>query len=300
VINELAQRVSVIVPTYNRPLQLTDLLNDLEKQDSLDFEVVVVDQSSPPLAEQCKQACLRNRLMVTYCHKQTPNLPAARNCGIEQAQGDIVLFIDDDARAPSHFVRAHASNYTEPSVMAVAGSVLSVARHRVSTLPREMNDPLLQEFCACWQYDRRLDVKHAPGGNHSFRKVLVEMVGGFDERYIGPGFREDSDFFVRVSRAGFRIVYDPECWMIHLGVQGPGGCWSSFDGVAPTERFYNHAYFVLKNFPPVLWPKLWFHHLRGSVVRRACLRNPKIGFLTLSRFFQGWLRAVKQLPRGPS
>ena len=288
--------VSVIVPTYRRERPLRDILGDLAAQQYEPFEVVVVDQTERPAEEtRAFVASLGDR--VRYIRRETPNLPAARNAGIREARGEIIVFVDDDARVRPDFLAAHARNYTDPAIMAVAGSVLGERMSRTSTLPREAGDPLLRTFCGCWQYDRRMEVVHAPGGNHSFRREVAERAGFFDESFAGPGFREETDFFMRVSAAGLRIVYDPECWIIHPPQPSDGGCWAGFDGVPSAARFANHGYFILKNFPRRHWPRLFLHSFRATFFRRETLRHPSRNFRRLARFASGWREAWRRARR---
>jgi GT2 family glycosyltransferase len=97
-----------------------------------------------------------------------------------------------------------------------------------------------------------MDVPTAAGANMSFRRELVERLGGFDERYTANAFRWETDFSVRVIRSGARIRYDPEARVVHhYGT--PGGC-DNGHLLGRTEAshawyelfFRNNTYFALK------------------------------------------------------
>lgn len=287
--------VSVIVPTYGREEVLCDTIKDLLAQDYEPYEIIVVDQT-PNHAPETVAFLESLPSRVRRIEAEEPNLPAARNVGIRHARGEIVIFVDDDVRLESGFVSAHAGNYKDHDIAAVAGPVLSHQKRWQEELPPYAGDEILGTFCACWQYDKRIEVRHAPGGNMSFRRKVAEDAGYFDESYTGPGFREESDFFMRVSALGVKIVYDPECWLIHAGFRPGGGCWEAYDGLPPVERFFNHAYFILKNFPRKQWARLFLHSVSSSLIRREVCRHPVRGARKACRFARGWVRAWRSRP----
>ena len=74
-----------------------------------------------------------------------------------------------------------------------------------------------------FDHARAMDVPTACGPPLSFRRSVVEALGGFDERYTGNAFRWETDFSLRLVRAGYRIRYDPEAQVLHHYAT-PGGC----------------------------------------------------------------------------
>ena len=288
-------RVSVVIPTYNREESLCQTIDDMLGQDYDDFEVIVVDQTRkhvPEVADYLEKLPQR----VRYITLDNANLPAARNVGIKHATGNVIIFIDDDIRAPVGFVRAHAENYRDPTVMAVAGAVLGAQGRFTSEWPNEARDRYLSHFHANWSYKDRIDVKHARGANHSFRRCVPEHVGMFDEHYVGPAMREEADFYFRVWKCGMRIVYDPNCWLEHFPPVQAGGCWAAHDGISSTLRFYNHAYFILKNLPRHQWIRMLMESLWSSFRRRETLRLGAGNLTKLGRFIAGWYRAFRRRP----
>jgi glycosyltransferase involved in cell wall biosynthesis len=286
--------VTVIIPTYGRREALARAVADLAGQDYADLEVLIVDQT--PEADVDHDWVRALPPDVHYHHREHPNLPAARNFGLTRARGDIVIFIDDDVRLPAPFVGAHARNYEDPAVMAVAGPVLSRERRWKTRRPRGVDHPVYGSWGGCWQYDKRIPVKHAPGGNHSCRREVYARVGNYDENYEGPGLREESDFFLRVSRAGFPIVYDPACWLVHLPGDDSGGCRLGGERRQFEERCVNHAYFVLKNFPRHR-VRLFFHHACRCLCRTDALRHPGKLPRKMRALVKGWSRAGRLLSR---
>lgn len=92
------ERLSVIIPTYNRIDSLRQTFSYIEESSTLPYELIVVDQSDPDFSEQIEQLCEETSkvLNVVYQHLQQPSLTAARNVGIKMSKGDILVFMDDD------------------------------------------------------------------------------------------------------------------------------------------------------------------------------------------------------------
>lgn len=265
--------ITVIVPTYRREEPLRQCLGDVLAQDTRPNAIVVVDQT--PSHEPVTQAFMdAHAHEFVWIRHPTPNLPGARNIGLSHCHTDIVLFLDDDARVGPQFVGNHLKNYSDPSTMAVAGPVLESLESWMDTLPSFANEPFEQHFTSCWQYNKRRTVLHAPGGNMSFRMALIPTVGEFDSHYQGPAFREETDFFLRVSAAGHTIMYDPNCWILHKGGPKAGGCWDEQWRRQLELRSFNEAYFAVKNFHPRFWPYFFWKGLRYASISRNAMKNP--------------------------
>ncbi|MBN1551176.1 glycosyltransferase [bacterium] len=288
--------VTVVIPTYNRENDLVQAINDLLLQSHPEYEILIIDQtaeheeSTAMFLHECADRIRLIRLPVA-------NLPAARNEGIRKAKYKIVVFVDDDARIPRDYLLAHARNYADSSIQAVAGPVLAPEKRWKQERPEYADDPLLRIFNACWQFSGRCEVSHAPGGNMSFYREIALKAGLFDENYHGPGFREESDFFIRLTRLGVKIIYDPSAWIIHPPGFRTGGCWSDHNKIPSKIRFFNHAYFVFKNFDRRLIFKLFFRDIRSHFIRRYTCLHPLLTLRKIFRFTSGWFKAMREAPR---
>jgi len=225
--------LSVIVPTYGREVVLRQTLTDLIQQDYPCYEVLVIDQTAqhqPETQRYLEQLVAQAKIRLFRVN--WASLPAARNYGVRRASGEIILFLDDDVQLPSGFLTAHAQNYQAADVGGVAGRVydrLKLAEAptdlTIDYLPAEAMQPGI-----AWYY---IDLVHtqkpqqvitARGCNMSFRRVLFEQHNlWFDERFQGSAVREESDFCLRIRQTGFKIWYDPEAHLVHLGEE-TGGC----------------------------------------------------------------------------
>ena len=120
--------VSVVIPTYNRGEVLCQTMALALAQDYPDFEVIVVDQSAAP--PQAVLSFVRTAPTgLRYFRLSTPNLPAARNFGVGQARGEIIVFIDDDVIVGPEYAAMHARNYRDVSESRVGARTHFRGRH---------------------------------------------------------------------------------------------------------------------------------------------------------------------------
>ena len=93
-------RYSIIVPVYNRPDEVDELLESLTRQTCTDFEVVIVeDGSTTPCQEVCRR--YEDRLDLHYFAKPNSGPGQSRNYGAERAKGEYLLILDSDVVVPS-------------------------------------------------------------------------------------------------------------------------------------------------------------------------------------------------------
>lgn len=247
--------ISVIIPTYQREEPLRDTLTDILKQDYPNFEVLVVDQtqSHEPETTECLRS-LEAAGKIQWLRLKWASLPGARNYGVRHAQGSIILFIDDDVRMESGFLKAHAQVFVDrPEVGAVAGRVLdrmimagAPQGLTIDYLPKQAMDPGI-----AWYY---LDLVHtvqpqevisARGCNMAFRRELFEQHGlRFDERFQGSAVREESDFCLEIRRTGYKIWYAPEAALVHLG-EPTGGCHDISTRSLKYQITHYHNHFLM-------------------------------------------------------
>ena len=270
--------ISVIIPTYNREQHLCQTIADVIKQDYPNFEILVIDQTPThtPETENYLQDLAQTQ-KINWFRVNWANLPAARNYGVKQAKGDIILFIDDDVLLPDGFLTAHILNYQSEKIGAVAGRVLdrlklddSKGKLIIEDLPPEANDPGI----AWYHLDLVHTIKPQPvisarGCNMSFRKeIFTKYQLTFDERFKGSAVREESDFCLRLRQTGYIIWYDPQASLVHLG-EITGGCHDlSVRSISYQITFYhNHFLMGLKNLTPKqcyrFFTKLFDCHVLG-------------------------------------
>ena len=267
--------VSVIIPTYRREAPLRRCLADVLAQRHPAFEVLVVDQSAEH--EAATWAALR--ALPPHAHHvrlAQPSVTAAVNVGARLAKAPLLLFLDDDVqiREPDLLAR-HARHYDDPTIAGVVGRIVNADGR--GERPRPAAGGQLAFLDMNFDHPHAMDVPTAAGANMSFRRHIVERLGGFDERYTGNAFRWETDFSLRVTRAGLRIRYDPEARVVHhYGT--PGGC-DNAHLLARTEAshawyapfFRNNTYFALKLLAGGDRARFFWRLYREHVLNRAFL-----------------------------
>ena len=272
--------VSLIIPTYQREAPLRDTLHDAIAQDYPHLEIMVVDQTAthePETTELLQD--LSEQGKIQWQRLDWASLPGARNYAARRAQGEILIYIDDDVVMPPHFVRAHVQNFVnDANIGAVAGRVLDrmiMEQDRdeftIEDLPHEAADPGI-----AWYY---LDVVHtvkaqpiisARGCNMSFRRELFTEHGlRFDERYRGSAVREESDFCLSIRATGYTIWFDPAAALVHLG-EPTGGCHdiSTRSLKYQVTHYHNHFLMSFKHLTPSQCLRLYWRLFDCHVLGR--------------------------------
>jgi GT2 family glycosyltransferase len=242
-------RISLVLPTLDRPDALYNLLRHLEHQSVQPFEIVIIDQSDS--ADARISAYAESQPHVRYHRIPVKGLPNARNIGIERSRGDVVLFLDDDSIPDPDLVKFHAENYRDPEVAGVGGRVrggYDRAGAGVGSF-RRSDGKVTRNFGS----DTRCVVDHLPGGNMSFRREVFDRVGGFDRAYGGSAIGEETDFCLRARRAGFQLVFEPRASVEHLHLP-TGGCRTSRYDDWLNWQAHNTMLFVLRHAKVVSWP----------------------------------------------
>ena len=94
---------SIIIPVYNRPEEIDDLLNSLTRQTYVHFEVIVVDDGSSIPCESVVNA-YNDRLRIRYFYIENSGPGLARNQGVRYAEGEIVIVLDSDCIVPASYL----------------------------------------------------------------------------------------------------------------------------------------------------------------------------------------------------
>jgi len=190
---------SLIIATHNRARELSDCLAALAWQSQPEqFEVIVVDNGSHDQTQEVIAAHASDRLRGVFV--ADPNRAKARNAGIAQARGRIVIFCDDDTIAPNNFVAEHLRAHHDSARPAVvSGPIVNVPDkdHLVAPAARHYSRAF---FCTC---------------NVSVPKADLEAVGGFDERYDLYGW-EDTDVGLRLRSRDLARVFAWPAYIYHV------------------------------------------------------------------------------------
>ncbi len=203
-------RFSVVVPVFNRPDEVNELLESLTKQTLKDFEVIIVeDGSSIP----CKDVCSKydDRLHIIYIYKENSGPGQSRNCGAERASGDFLLILDSDVVLPTGYMQAMADELDREDADAFGGPDRS---HPSFTSVQKAISYSMTSFFTTGGIrggKKKLDKFYPRSFNMGIRKSVYQKLGGFSKMRFG----EDIDFSLRIFKGGYRCRLFPEAWVWH-------------------------------------------------------------------------------------
>ena len=223
-----APLASVIIPTYNREQQLVDTIEYVLGNTYPAFELIVVDQTEEHKEEVAEKLnALQSDDRFQYVQLPIANLPLARNVGLHVSQGEIIVFIDDDVELDTDFIAAHVTQYESDDVAAVGGRIIDrgtrVEDKSGDSTPGQL-EPDGTRTPYFWK-EQPATIGWGMGCNMSFRRSVLDEIGGFDERYTGIAKNEEIDVFSRLQQAEYRVTFAPDARVIHLNAAS-GGCRS--------------------------------------------------------------------------
>lgn len=218
--------VSIVVATCDRADDLRRCLRSLvEQRTRHPVEIVVVDNRP---SSGAASAVVREFDAIRVVTERRPGLSYARNAGIAQAKGTIVVTTDDDVVAPPEWIERLLAPFERDDVMCVTGNVLPLELETQAQCRFEAYGGLGKGFDrieadAAWFRGRRTAVPTWTIGataNAAFRRSIFSRpdIGPMDEALgagTPTGCSEDTYLFYRILRAGFTIVYEPSAYVWH-------------------------------------------------------------------------------------
>lgn len=200
--------VSVIIPTRNRFDYINLLVEDLQKQTVSNFEIIVIDQS-------------KNKRPISNCnHIFTDSLGPciSRNIGVKNSNGEILVFLDDDARINSSFIEEITTPIIKNEFDAVVGAICDLdgnypmsgneflTKNNSNFIKVITNNPNSNKSRICTAF---------PGGCSAIKKSVFEIIGGFNEEFDPSGAGEDREIAIKLFVNGFSIWYNSNAKLLH-------------------------------------------------------------------------------------
>jgi len=226
--------VSVVIPTFKRDIVLCETIKHVLEQDYKNFELIVVDQLANH-DEKTKLYIDKNKMYFTYIETELSGLPYARNIGIANSKGEIIIFIDDDVILKKDFIENHLKIYEQyPDISAIAGSELTFNNKIHDDVPLEGRMIFGRTKINYHSKDSGY-VHGVKGCNMSFKKEIFNQVGLFDEKLPSPYLREDTDIAYRIIQSNLKIFYDKSTSLFHLQTPS-GGTAEDKDSISKVKR----------------------------------------------------------------
>ena len=200
-------QISIIVPTFKRQASLKRLLESIARQSwpRETLEVIIVDDQSGESLNGVVQE-FSNAYAVRWMTSEIKGRPGARNAGAEAANGDMLIFVDDDMELQAGFIDGHVKAHEEFPNCVVSGRIVSARNSTIiwNILLDERFD--LHEKHVAKSPDN-LEFTCVFTGNLSLKRDIFRKLGGFDEVTFTYYGGEDFDFGIRCCKAGITIVH---------------------------------------------------------------------------------------------
>jgi glycosyltransferase involved in cell wall biosynthesis len=224
--------VSVIIPTYNRPIQLTRAIDSVLKQTYSNIEVIVVDDNNPGTPERLYTESIMSNYIdnpkIKYIqHEYNKNGSAARNTGFRHSKGDYIMLLDDDDEflPRKAEVQVNCLENRDRSWGACYTRYKRLRNGKLDTVCAENREGNLyfEELC------RNLFIQ--AGSNLMIRREVFEEIGGFNESFQR---NQDIEFTVRLLKK-YKLAYCDEMGLIYH--RHPASEKRNFDMVKITEHY---------------------------------------------------------------
>ena len=239
-------KYSIIVPVYNRPDEVDELLQSLCQQEVKDFEVIIVeDGSSVPCDDVCRK--YKEQLDLKYFMKRNSGPGQSRNYGAERASGEWLIVLDSDVVLPKGYLKAVEEGIPTPSPSRREGSLDTFSSDDATSnanqapLPSggagggffsafggpDASHPSFTPVQKAISYSMTsffttggirggkkkgaLDKFYPRSYNMGIRREVYQQLGGFSKMRFG----EDIDFSYRIVEAGYKTALLPDAWVWH-------------------------------------------------------------------------------------
>jgi len=200
---------SVIVPVFNRPDEVNELLNSLQNQTYKDFEVLIVEDGS---TNKCDEVCnlYKDKINLQYLYKPNSGRSETRNYGMERANGEYFVIFDSDVILPPKYFEIVKQSLESDYTDCYGGP--DSADDSFTDVQKAINYSMTSVMTTGGIRGATKNVdKFSPRSfNMGLSKEVFHKVGGY-KNMIG----EDIDLSIRIQTAGFRTKLIREAYVYH-------------------------------------------------------------------------------------
>ncbi|WP_266365690.1 glycosyltransferase [Tellurirhabdus rosea] len=204
-------RFTVLIPVYNRPDELRELLDSLAKQTRIPDEILVIEDGSVDKAEQVADS-FRDRLPIRYFFKPNSGQGFTRNYGFQRATGDYFVIFDSDALVPPHYFEAVEKRLQTSWLDAYGGP--DAAHPDFTPVQKAISYSMTSPFTTggIRGSSKNLGGTYHPRSfNMGLSRQVYEKIGGYKISRMG----EDIEFAIRIIENGFKTGLIPEAFIYH-------------------------------------------------------------------------------------
>ena len=203
-------KYSIIVPVFNRPDEVDELLQSLVGQTLKDFEVVIVEDGSE---KPCKDVCDKyaGKIDLKYFMKKNSGPGQSRNYGAERANGEYLIVLDSDVVLPEGYLKAVDDELNREPSDAFGGP--DCAHDSFTETQKAISYSMTSFFTTggIRGGKKKLDKFYPRSFNMGIRRDVYMRLGGFSKMRFG----EDIEFSIRIFKAGCKCRLFPEAWVWH-------------------------------------------------------------------------------------
>jgi GT2 family glycosyltransferase len=203
-------KYSIIVPVFNRPDEIDELLESLTRQTFNDFEVIIVEDGSQ---KPCKEVCDKytDKLNLKYFMKENSGPGQSRNYGAERSEGEYLLILDSDVVLPENYLYAIEEELPRDKADAFGGP--DRAHNSFTDTQKAISYSMTSFFTTggIRGGKKKMDKFYPRSFNMGIRREVYNKLGGFSKMRFG----EDIDFSIRIFKAGCKCRLFPGAWVYH-------------------------------------------------------------------------------------
>lgn len=205
-------KYSLIVPVYNRPNEVDELLQSLSHQTEKDFEVVIVEDGSSVPSRQVVEKYKEALPALLYFTKENSGPSGTRNYAAERATGDYLIFLDSDCVLPEGYIAAVTKELEASDAVCFGGP--DKANASFTPIQKAINYAMTSFFTTggIRGGKKKLDKFYPRSFNMGIRAEVFHAIHGFN---TALRFGEDIDFSTRVIKGGYKTRLFPTAWVWH-------------------------------------------------------------------------------------
>ncbi|MCU0354239.1 MAG: glycosyltransferase [Cytophagales bacterium] len=207
----MPRKYSIIIPLYNRPDEIRELLDSLTRQTYTHFEVLVIEDGSVNDAQAIVES-FANRLDVKYFRKENSGQGFTRNFGFERASGDYFVIFDSDCLIPPHYLQAVETDLNRYGYDLYGGP--DAASPDFNDVQKAISYAMTSPFSTGGIRGKKKTLGgqfHPRSFNMGLSRQVYEKTGGF----IITRMAEDIEYSIRIIRSGFKSGLIPDAYVYH-------------------------------------------------------------------------------------
>lgn len=202
--------LSIIVPVYNRPGEIKELLTSLVTQTRKAYEIIIVEDGSSDTCEHIVRNFV-SFLPVRYYYKTNSGPGSTRNYGAAKSNGDYLIFLDSDCILPPRYIEEIEKELNNRDADAFGGP--DRADESFTRIQKAINYSMTSFFTTggIRGGKKKMDKFYPRSFNMGIKKSVFEALGGFSAMRFG----EDIDLSTRVFKGGYNCRLFPDAWVYH-------------------------------------------------------------------------------------